>query len=300
MTRPIDIVRKLCPKAKPSYAAAFEAGDALFASHGINTPLRLAHFLAQAFHETGGLSIEWESGQYSAARLLQVFGGDHHSAALTPKEAERLAYKPEAIFERVYGPGNPKKAHELGNTQPGDGYRYRGGGILQTTGRANYRRMGQKCGVDFEAHPDLVLSAAHALKPALIEWSEGNLNAAADRDDLRTITRRINGGYNGLAERADWFRKIRPLIDNVDLKPSPPPPSSPPDIDPPPPVSAPKSQPVARPVAAVAGIGAAGAVAAAQQSQPGGVSLAMILAVTLTAAVLAAFGYWFWHKERKS
>ena len=215
--RPIDVVRKLCPRARPSYLAAFENGDALFKQHGITTPLRLAHFLAQAFHETGGLTVEWESGNYSAERLLQIFGVGHHSAKVTANEATQLAHNGPAIFERVYGLGNPTKAKELGNTQPGDGFRYRGGGILQTTGRANYRRMGQKCGVDFEIHPGLVLSAEHALKPALAEWSEGHLNDAADRDDIRAITRKINGGYNGLDDRQAWFRRIRLLIDKVDL-----------------------------------------------------------------------------------
>lgn len=220
MARPVDIVRRLCPKAKPSYLAAFENGDALFAAAGITTSLRLAHFLAQALHETGGLSIEWESGAYSAARLMQIFGVGHHSAAITEAEAPALAYRPEAIFERVYGLGNPRKAKDLGNSQPGDGYRYRGGGVLQTTGRANYRRMGQKVGVDFEAHPELVLSAEHALKPALAEWTEGKLNAAADRDDILTITKRINGGTNGLDDRKAWLAKIKPLVLVVDLKPA--------------------------------------------------------------------------------
>lgn len=217
MTRPIDIVRRLCPNAKASYAQAFENGDELFKLHGITTPLRLAHFLAQAFHETGGLTIEWESGAYSADRLMQIFGVGHHSAAVTNAEALQLARNGPAIFERVYGLGNPKKAHELGNTQPGDGYRYRGGGILQTTGRGNYRRMGEKCGIDFESRPELVLNPEHALKPALAEWTEGNLNAAADRDDILAITKRINGGTNGLAERKQWFAKILPLIGKLDF-----------------------------------------------------------------------------------
>lgn len=233
MTRPVDVVRKLCPRAKPSYVSAFEHGDGLFMARGITSPLRLAHFLAQAFHETGGLTIEWESGAYSAPRLLEIFGVGHHSAAITPSEASTLAYDGPAIFERVYGLGNPRKAKELGNTQPGDGYKYRGGGILQTTGRANYRRMGQKCGVDFEGHPELVLSAEHALKPALAEWAEGNLNAAADRDDILAITKKINGGTNGLDSRKDWLRKIKPLVLNVDLKPLPDAPvPPPPDIAP--------------------------------------------------------------------
>jgi len=229
MTRAIDVVRKLCPRAKASYVQAFEQGDALFKAHDITTPLRLAHFLAQCFHETGELTIERESGNYRAERILEIFGTGHHSAAVTLAEAQRLAGDGPALFERVYGLGNPKKAVELGNTEPGDGWKYRGNGILQTTGRGNHRRMGQKCGVDFETYPEFVTAPAHALKPALAEWTESGLNAFADKDDIRTITRRINGGYNGLEQRQDWFRKIRPLIGQVELKtestatPAPPP-----------------------------------------------------------------------------
>lgn len=221
--RAVDVVRALCPNAKKSYVTAFDQGDALFEKYQVNTPRRMAHFLAQVFHETGGLSIEWESGNYSAERLLQIFGVGHHSAAVTPEEAQRLAHNGPAIFDRVYGLGNPKKAAELGNTQPGDGWKYRGGGLMQTTGRGNYRRMGQKCGVDFEGHPELVLSAQHALKPALAEWGEGNLNAAADRDDIVTITKRINGGLNGLNDRRAWLAKINRTLINLDLAPLPEP-----------------------------------------------------------------------------
>lgn len=226
MPRPIEIVRKACPEARASYLAAFEQGDGLFSEHGITTPLRLAHFLAQCLHETGGLTVERESGAYSAERLLQIFGVGKHSAAITPDEAQRLARNGPAIFERVYGLGNPTKAKELGNVNPGDGWRYRGGGVMQTTGRSNYRRMGKKCGVDFETHPKLIVSADHALKPALAEWTEGNLNQTADRGDIRAITKRINGGYNGLPDREAWFRKIRPMIGEVLLiegsQPAPP------------------------------------------------------------------------------
>lgn len=210
--RPVDVVRKVAPNARASYLEAFERGDSLFAQHGVNTPDRLAHFLAQCLHETGGLTIEWESGAYRASRLVEIFGVGHHSARVTEAEAHALAYNGPAIFERVYGLGNPSKARELGNAQPGDGYRYRGGGIMQTTGRSNYRRMGQKCGVDFETNPELVVSAEHALKPALAEWTEGGLNAAADRDDILTITKRINGGTNGLADRRAWLAKVRAVM----------------------------------------------------------------------------------------
>lgn len=210
-----NIVRLVAPNARTNYLAAFDAGDALLAQHGITTHLRLAHFLAQVMHETGGLTIDEENGDYSAERLVAVFGGRRHR--VTSAEAREIAHKPERIFDRVYGTAglnNPKiLARELGNADPGDGYRYRGRGILQTTGRGNYRRIGQKCGVDFESNPDLVLSAEHALKPALAEWTEGKLNAAADRDDIVYITRRINGpGMNGLADRKQWLANVKLAI----------------------------------------------------------------------------------------
>lgn len=235
--RPIDIVRKVAPKGRAAYLQAFEDGDALFEKHGINTPLRLAHFLAQVLHESGGLTVEFENMNYRATRIMEIFGVGKHSAGVTENEAAHLAGKPSALAERVYGLRNAKKALELGNTDPGDGFKYRGGGIMQTTGRGNYRRMGKRCGVDFEADPTLVCSAAHALKPALAEWTEGNLNALADKSDLRAITRKINGGYNGLDDREYWFKRVRPLCDGLALSPKPLPPPAvpanpPPDIEP--------------------------------------------------------------------
>lgn len=218
--RPVEVVSKLCPTARANYLLAFEQGDALFAQHGITTPKRLAHFLAQVLHESGGLRIQWEDGNYSADRMVEIFGVGNHSAGVTREEAARLARNPRAIFERVYGLGNPKKARELGNTQPGDGYKYRGGGLMQTTGRFNYRLMGERCGVGFEANPELVVSAEHALKPALAEWTKGNCNAYADKDDILSISKIINLGNaqstktpNGMADRRAWLAKARRVIE---------------------------------------------------------------------------------------
>jgi putative chitinase len=81
----------------------------------------MTHILAQALRETGGFTILREKMNYSAPRLFEIFGVNRHSAAITAVEAERLAFQPEAIAERVYGLGNPRKASELGNTEPGDG-----------------------------------------------------------------------------------------------------------------------------------------------------------------------------------
>lgn len=208
----IEAVNSVAPRAVNNYLEAIRQGDPLFEQHGITTPLRVAHFLAQALHETGGFTILRENMNYSASRLVVIFGVGHHSAAITASEAAKLAGHSELIAERVYGLGNPRKARELGNTEPDDGFRYRGNGVLQTTGRGSHRRMGAACKIDFEGNPDLVTAPEHALKPALQEWTDGNLNSFADRNDIRTITRRINGGFNGLAEREALFNKIFPLV----------------------------------------------------------------------------------------
>jgi uncharacterized protein (TIGR02594 family) len=225
MARAIDVIRKVAPKARANYVRAFENGDALLRQHEISTPNRLAHFLAQVLHESGGLTIEWESMNYRAERLVEVFGRGVHSACITPQEAQKIARNECAIAERVYGGGNPAKAKELGNVQPDDGFRYRGGGLMQTTGRANYRRMGEMCGVNFEQAPELIVSAEHALKPALGEWTAGKLNAFADCDDILSISRAINIGNprskakpNGLQDRVSWYAKVRPLIDRVEFE----------------------------------------------------------------------------------
>lgn len=211
----IDTVRRVCPGARPEYLDAIAQGAALYASYDITTPLRVAHFHAQVMHETGGLKIVRESGQYSAARISEIFGVGRHSAAVTPAEARALAFNGPALFERVYGRGNPRKAAELGNSQPGDGWTFRGNGLMQTTGRGAHRRLGAAVGLGnlFEVNPEVVTSAQYALLPALAEWRESRCNEMADRNDLLSITRAINGGTNGLDDREEWFERMWAAVD---------------------------------------------------------------------------------------
>ena len=215
MIRAIDVVRQVAPKARPEYLAAFEAGDDALKAAGVTTPLRLAHLLAQLAHETssrtGPFTIQRESGAYSAARIVEVFGVGVHSAGITTQEAKKLAGDGPALFERVYGLGNPKMAADLGNTQAGDGWLYRGNGLNQGTGRAYHVRASQAVGVDFVASPGLATSAAYALQFALVEWDKTFLTLS-DRNDIRAITKRLNGGYNGYKERVDWFNRIFALL----------------------------------------------------------------------------------------
>jgi putative chitinase len=212
LTRTVAVVTQLAPQAKNNYLQAIREGGSLFEQHGITTPLRMSHFMAQAMTETGGFKVLRESMSYSVPRMLQIFGVGNHSAKITAAEAPSLAHNERALAERVYGLGNPRKANELGNTQPGDGFLFRGNGVLQTTGRGAHKRMGRAFGLDFEANPDLVTAPEHALKPALKEWSDNNLNRFADQNDIRTITKRINGGLNGFEDRKTFFARLLPKL----------------------------------------------------------------------------------------
>ena len=209
---PLAALQQVAPRARDIYLQAIRQGQPLFDEHGITTPQRMAHFLAQAMQETGAFTVLRESMSYSAPRMLEIFGVGRHSARITEAEAPGLAHNEPALAERVYGLGNPSKAAELGNTKPGDGFLYRGNGVLQTTGRGNHRRTGEAVGVDFEGHPELVTVPEHALKPALHEWTASTLNRFADQDDIRTITLRINGGLNGFDGRKAFLAKLRPLL----------------------------------------------------------------------------------------
>lgn len=186
------------------YADALEQhGGELMADAGIDEPLELQHVMAQFAHECGGFTILWESGAYSAEQIMRIFGVGRHSAAVTQDEARRIAalqpaQRGEVLFDRVYGLGNPRKARELGNREKGDGWRYRGFGIIQTTGRTDHEKLIRG---DY--------SAASSLRAALAEWETKNCNELARRDDLKAITKRINGGYNGLKDRRAWLAKAK-------------------------------------------------------------------------------------------
>ena len=236
--RPIDVLRKVDPLAHAQYVQAFERGDQQFAAAGVTTPLRLAHILAQVLEETGGETIEVESGWYTAARIRAVW----------PSRPDAVAYahNPEALFNHVY-------ANRMGNGPPasGDGYRFRGRGLLQTTGREAYTKYGKRCGVDFVGNPDLVFSAENALKPLLAEWMDSKCNALADRDDIHTITGRVNGGYTNFAERVRWLGVVKKAIGSSPVELQPPPAMT----TPPRPVA--KSKPGPDHVGAAGGLGAA-------------------------------------------
>ena len=144
-----------------------------FRTYGIlDTGLRLAHFMGQCAHESGG-----------------------------------FRYMEEIASGQAY-----EGRKDLGNVVPGDGKRYKGRGPIQLTGRANYRSFGREVGIDFESHPEIVAFPSIGLMAAVRYWNSRGLNALADADDLVAITRKINGGERGLDDRKGQTAKAKGLI----------------------------------------------------------------------------------------
>jgi predicted chitinase len=136
----------------------------------VTTRKRAAAFIGQIMTETGGLQILSESGAYREATIMKIFGVGKHSAKVTAAEAKRIAALPVAkrgpvLFNRVYGVGNPTKAKEFKNTGPNDGWLYRGGGMMQCTGKSNYAAMAKRTGLPLVEHPVLGVGAGRAGEP---------------------------------------------------------------------------------------------------------------------------------------
>ncbi|GGJ19586.1 glycoside hydrolase family 19 protein [Deinococcus roseus] len=168
--------------------------------YGINTTLRLAHWLAQLTAESGLVPQE-ENLNYSAKRLCQVWPSRFPSL----QAAQSCAMNPQALGNTVYG-------GRMGNTQPGDGFKYRGRGFIQLTGRSNYTRYSQLTGFDLVNDPDLLLQIGVSAQTAAAFWQDHHINAMADRNDLQAVTRAINGGLIGLPSRQAYLQKIMALL----------------------------------------------------------------------------------------
>lgn len=187
---------------KPGTADAYLPDLAsLLTQHDIDSPLRIAHFLAQVLHESGLMEVAEENLNYSAKRLREVF-----PKYFTPAQAASYAGRRQAIGSRVY-------ADRLGNgdEESGEGYRYRGRGLIQLTGKTNYRAFGKWIGADMVAEPDLV-ATRHAVRCAVFFWSTKDCNALADADDVVAVTKKINGGLNGFDERRRLLERAKQAL----------------------------------------------------------------------------------------
>ena len=172
----------------------------------INTPLRLAHFLAQCGHESGGFKLTQENLNYSAKGLNGIF------KKYFPTEADAKPYErnPQKIANKVYG-------GRMGNglEGSGDGWKYHGRGFIQLTGKDNYTAFGKSIGADTVNNPDLVASQ-YALASAAWFFNKNGLHKMADGgsgdDNVKAITKRVNGGYIGIEDRLKHFREYYQLL----------------------------------------------------------------------------------------
>ena len=169
-----------------------EALDQLLDDYGIDTPLRVAHFVAQCAHESGNFVFIKENLNYKAASLQKIFSKYFPTAEL----AAQYANKPEKIANRIY-------ANRMGNgpETSGDGYRYCGRGLIQLTGKDNYTFFAGSLDIPVEEASDYLATFEGAAQSACWFWEQNNLNRFADANDTKGLTRAINGGYIGLDDR---------------------------------------------------------------------------------------------------
>ena len=182
----------------------YEALNDILPLYGITSKLRICHFLAQILHESCHLKYKSENLNYSAQALRKTF----NKYFPTDELANQYAKKPEKIANRVY-------ANRMGNSneKSGDGWRYRGRGVLQLTGKTNYINCGNNLGLDLVNNPDLIIEDAKvSIEVACWFWRKNDLNLYADNDDINTITKRINGGLNGINDRKSILKLAKSII----------------------------------------------------------------------------------------
>ena len=203
-----DTLRRIYPLSK-NIAQYCEALLKAMEECDINTAARTCAFLAQVGHESAQLNRIEENLNYSAQALRQVFPKYFRS----PQEASSYAHHPERIANRVY-------AGRLGNgsEESGDGWKFRGRGLIQITGRDNYVAMSSLMGKDLTVWPDALLMPLDACRSAALWWKAKGLNALADKlatDERKTfeaITKRVNGGLNSIEDRLDIYRRAKKVI----------------------------------------------------------------------------------------
>jgi putative chitinase len=179
----------------------FEPLQETFEKYQINTPKRQACFIGQCMHESGGFKFLRENLNYSAKALMNTWP----SRFPDMDTAEKFERQPEKIANKVY-------SGRMGNTEDGDGAKYIGRGLIQLTGKDNYRAFGEAIGEDLVANPQLVEEPRYAALSAGWFFNKRNLNALADVMDIETMSKRINGGAIGMADRIAKINKALDIL----------------------------------------------------------------------------------------
>lgn len=197
------LLKSIFPRAMDDEIDAFLTyGEQALREAGILQGMnRLHYFLAQLGHESEGLTHKEENLNYSATGLMKTWP----SRFPTLEFAKKYERNPEKIANFVYG-------GRMGNVNPGDGYRFRGRGYIQLTGRETYREIGRIAGLDLENNPELASRPEHAVRIACAFWNWKRINPSCDVGDYKEVTRKINGGDNGWADRLEWLDKVQRLL----------------------------------------------------------------------------------------
>ena len=181
--------------------AWFDALEVILPKYGITTERRVAHFLSQCAHESNNFRSLEENLNYSAKALRAVFG--RYFGAAPKRDADEYHRKPEMIANYVYM--DEFRKYKMGNVNAGDGWRFRGRGLKQLTGRENYTAFGKSVGMTAEQAAEYVATPKGAVESACWFWDSRNLNDIADGDDVKRMTKKINGGDIGLADRQQRY-----------------------------------------------------------------------------------------------
>ena len=199
-----DQIKESFPNSKDELVTALVSSlEVLKTKYEINTALRLAHFLAQSAHESGGFRVVEENLNYSADGLMKIF-----PKYFKDKDVTQYARKPEKIANVVY-------ASRMGNgdSASGDGYRYRGRGLIQLTGKSNYTSFAADSGIKPEEAVAYLSTPRGAVESAAWFWHKNGLNKLADTDNVTTVTKRINGGTIGLEDRQNHTEEFKEILD---------------------------------------------------------------------------------------
>ncbi len=175
----------------------YEALCEMLPKYGITTKRRVAHFLSQCAHESANFKRLEENLNYSAKALRAVFG--RYFGAHPKRNADEYHRNPPKIANYVYM--DEFRKYKMGNVNPGDGWLFRGRGLKQLTGRDNYTKFGASVGMSAEDAANYVATKKGAIESACWFWDANNLNEIADTDDVRRMTKKINGGSIGLEDR---------------------------------------------------------------------------------------------------
>ena len=175
----------------------YDALCELLPKYGITTERRVAHFLSQCAHESAGFRKLEENLNYSEKALRAVFG--RYFGEPPKADAAEYARNPEMIANRVYN--DTYRKYKMGNVNEGDGWRFRGRGLKQLTGRYNYTKFGESIGKTAEEAAEYVATPAGAIESACWFWDTTKLNEIADTDNVVKMTKKINGGNIGLEDR---------------------------------------------------------------------------------------------------